>query len=193
MRGCRVPAEDDEDRLVQRAREGDQDAFNILAARYSTRLRHTLYRVTRDCETAADAVQETLLRAWRAMPRFEGRSRFYTWLTRIGLNEAYRGLRSAVEEPLELDDRVGERIPTWGNRPDSVFESREFLGAVERALGELPMGYRVAVTLRDVEGLSLREAAEVVGIGERAFKSRLHRGRMALRAMLDQYFEDGYL
>ncbi|HUY59578.1 MAG TPA: sigma factor-like helix-turn-helix DNA-binding protein, partial [Solirubrobacteraceae bacterium] len=89
--------------------------------------------------------------------------------------------------------RVGERIPSWGNRPDSVFESREFLAAVERALGELPIDYRVAVTLRDVEGLSLREGAEVVGIGERAFKSRLHRGRMALRAMLDGYFEEGYL
>jgi RNA polymerase sigma-70 factor (ECF subfamily) len=188
-----MSAEDDEDRLVRRAREGDKEAFNVLAARYSTRLRHTLYRITRDCESASDAVQETLLRAWRAMPRFEGRSRFYTWLTRIGLNEAYRGLRPAVEEPLELDDRVGEHIPTWGNRPDSVFESREFLAAVERALGELPIDYRVAVTLRDIEGLSLREAAEVVDIGERAFKSRLHRGRLALRAKLDEYFAEGYL
>jgi RNA polymerase sigma-70 factor (ECF subfamily) len=188
-----MPAEDHEDRLVQRAREGDHEAFNVLAAMYSTRLRRTLYRVTRDCETAADAFQETLLRAWRAMPRFEGRSSFYTWLMRIGLNEAYRALRPAIEEPLELDDRVGEHIPTWGNRPDSVFESREFLAEVERALGELPIDYRVAVTLRDVEGLSLREAADLVGIGERAFKSRLHRGRMALRAMLDDYFAEGYM
>jgi RNA polymerase sigma-70 factor (ECF subfamily) len=80
-----------------------------------------------------------------------------------------------------------------GQPAGHVFESREFLAAVERALGELPVDYRVAVTLRDLEGLSLREAADVVGIGERAFKSRLHRGRMALRAMLDQYFEEGYL
>jgi RNA polymerase sigma-70 factor (ECF subfamily) len=74
-----------------------------------------------------------------------------------------------------------------------VFESREFLAAVERALGELPLDYRTAVTLRDVEGLSAAEAAEVLEIGERALKSRLHRGRMALRGKLDDYFKEGYL
>jgi len=182
----------DEERLVQRARAGDQDAFNELAARYSTRLRRTLFRITRDCDAAYDAVQEALIRAWQGIDRFEGRSRFYTWLTRIGINEAYRGMRP-VEEPLELDDQVGERIPAWGNQPDRVFESREFLAAVDRALNELPLDYRIAVALRDVEGLSAREAAEVVGIGERALKSRLHRGRMALRATLDHYFQAGYL
>ena len=100
----------DEDRLVERARGGDQQAFNELAARYSTRLRRTLFRITRDCDAAYDAVQEALLRAWQGIDRFEGRSRFYTWLTRIGINEAYRGMRAPVEESLELDDRVGKRV-----------------------------------------------------------------------------------
>jgi RNA polymerase sigma-70 factor, ECF subfamily len=186
-------AADDEQRLLQRARGGDQDAFNELAGRYSTRLRRTLYRITRDCDAAYDAVQEALVRAWQSIDRFEGRSRFYTWLTRIGINEAYRGLRRPTEEPLDVDDQVGQRIPTWGNRPDEVFESREFLAAVERALGELPLDYRTAVTLRDVEGLSAAEAAEVLEIGERALKSRLHRGRMALRGKLDDYFKEGYV
>jgi RNA polymerase sigma-70 factor (ECF subfamily) len=81
----------DEKRLVERARDGDQEAFNTLAGRYSTRLRRTLYRITRDCDAAYDAVQEALMRAWQSIDRFEGRSQFYTWLTRIGLNEAYRG------------------------------------------------------------------------------------------------------
>jgi RNA polymerase sigma-70 factor (ECF subfamily) len=184
---------DDEQRLLQRARSGDQDAFNELAGRYSTRLRRTLYRITRDCDAAYDAVQEALVRAWQSIDRFEGRSRFYTWLTRIGINEAYRGLRRPTEEPLDVDDQVGQRIPTWGNRPDEVFESREFLAAVERALGELPLDYRTAVTLRDVEGLSAAEAADVLEIGERALKSRLHRGRMALRGKLDDYFKEGYV
>jgi RNA polymerase sigma-70 factor (ECF subfamily) len=184
---------DDEQRLLRRARGGDQDAFNELAGRYSTRLRRTLYRITRDCDAAYDAVQEALVRAWQSIDRFEGRSRFYTWLTRIGINEAYRGMRRPTEEPLDVDDQVGQRIPTWGNRPDEMFESREFLAAVERALGELPLDYRTAVTLRDVEGLSAAEAAEVLEIGERALKSRLHRGRMALRGKLDDYFREGYL
>lgn len=184
---------DSDERLVARAQRGDNDAFNELADRYSTRLRRTLYRITRDCDAAYDAVQEALMRAWQNISQFEGRSRFLTWLTRIGINEAYRSLRRPVEESLEVDDMVGERVPGWGTQPERVFESREFLAAVEEALGELPLDYRTAVTLRDVEGLSTTEAAEVLGIGERALKSRLHRGRMALREKLDHYFAEGYL
>ena len=183
----------DEGRLVARARAGDEAAFSILAERYRTRLRRTLYRITRDCDAAQDAVQEALTRAWLNIDHFEGRARFFTWLTRIGINEAYNGMRRHPAETLELDDRVGERIPDWGKRPDEVFETREFLRATEEALARLPLDYRTAVTLRDVEGLSTEEAAEILGIGERALKSRLHRGRMALRAELDHYFEAGYV
>ncbi len=184
---------DKEERLVALAQEGDKRAFDQLADRYSTRLRRTLYRITHDCDAAYDAVQEALIRAWQNIRKFEGRSRFYTWLTRIGINEAYRDLDRPTEEPLEVDDLVGERVPDWGNRPDSVFESREFLTAIEGALGELPLDYRAAVALRDVEGLTGAEAAEALGIGERALKSRLHRGRMALRERLDDYFAEGYV
>jgi RNA polymerase sigma-70 factor (ECF subfamily) len=179
----------DEERLVALAQAGDRSAFDRLAERHSTRLRRVLFRITRDCDAAYDAVQEALLRAWQNIAGFQGRSQFSTWLTRIGINEAYRTLRPAGEQPLQLDDEVGERIPTWGNGPDELFESREFLEAVDQALGELPLDYRSAVTLRDIEGLSTAEAADVLGIGERALKSRLHRGRMALRSKLDDYFE----
>ena len=182
----------DDDRLVVLAQAGDRSAFDQLAERHSIRLRRVLFRITRDCDAAYDAVQEALMRAWRNIGRFEGRSQFSTWLTRIGINEAYRGLPRASEQPLELSDEVGERIPSWGARPDEIFESREFLQAVDRALGQLPLDYRTAVTLRDVEGLSTAEAAGVIGIGERALKSRVHRGRMVLRATLDDYFQEGY-
>jgi RNA polymerase sigma-70 factor (ECF subfamily) len=182
----------DDERLVALAQSGDHAAFDELAERHSTRLRRVLFRITRNCDAAYDAVQEALMRAWQNIGRFEGRSQFSTWLTRIGINEAYRGLRRGHDEVLELNDQVGERIPAWGSRSDEVFESREFLQAVDRALGELPLDYRTAVTLRDVEGLSTAEAAEILGIGERALKSRVHRGRMALRAKLDDFFQEGY-
>jgi RNA polymerase sigma-70 factor (ECF subfamily) len=182
----------DDERLVALAQEGDREAFERLAERHSTRLRRVLFRITRDCDAAYDAVQEALIRAWKNIGRFEGRSQFSTWLTRIGINEAYRGLARPTEQPLELDDQVGERIPVWGDRPEQVFESREFLQAVERALAELPLDYRTVVTLRDIEGLSTAEAAEALGIGARALKSRVHRGRMALRVKLDDYFKEGY-
>lgn len=179
-----------ERRLVARAQAGDSRAFEELAGRYSTRLRRVLYRITRDCDAAYDAVQEALLRAWQNIGQFEGRARFYTWLTRIGINAAYRGMRKTREELLGLDDEVGRRVPDWGSLPDEVFESREFLTAIGDALDELPPEYRTAVVLRDVEGLSTREAAAKLGIGEPALKSRLHRGRMALRGQLDGYFAE---
>lgn len=181
-----------ERRLIARAKAGDDRAFGELAGRYSSRLRRVLYRITRDCEAAYDAVQETLIKAWQNLPRFEGRSRFYTWLTAIGIREAYRVRREPVEESLEADEMVGRQVPDWGSLPDEAFEAREFLGAVKDALEELPPDYRSAVKFRDVQGLSTAEAAERLGIGERALKSRLHRGRLALRAQLDGYFEEGY-
>jgi RNA polymerase sigma-70 factor, ECF subfamily len=181
-----------EEALVERTQAGDQRAFDELAGRYSTRLRRVLYRITRDCDAAFDAVQEALLRAWQNIHRFEGRSRFYTWLTRIGINEAYRTLRRPREASLDAEEFNGHEVPDWGNRPDETFESREFLSAIEGALGELKPDYQTAVRLRDVQGLSAREAAEALGIGERALKSRLHRGRMELRERLDGYFAEGY-
>jgi RNA polymerase sigma-70 factor (ECF subfamily) len=184
-----APGTTRDDALVTRAQAGDDRAFAELAERYATRLRRVLYRITRDCDAAYDAVQEALVRAWQNIGRFEGRSSFFTWLTRIGINEAYRGLRRPTLPVLELDDALGERIPDWGNRPEELFESREFLAAVDAALAELPTDYRAAVVLRDVEGLSTAEAADALGIGERALKSRLHRGRMALRGKLDSHFD----
>lgn len=180
-----------DDALAARARAGDSSAFELLAERHSTPLRRLLYRLTRDCEAAHDAVQEALLSAWRSIGRFEGRSRFSTWLTRIGINAAYSGMRKQGEATFDPQDVVVERIVDWGNQPDRVFQSREFLRAVEGALKELPDDYRTAVVLRDVEGYTTAEAASRLGIGERALKSRLHRGRMALRAQLGDQLAAG--
>lgn len=177
--------------LVERAQRGDSEAFNELADRYSTRLRRVLYRITGNCERAKEAVQEALMRAWLNIGRFEGRSRFSTWLTKIGTREAYRDSRRSSNQTVELNDQVGESVSDWKACPDTIYESREFLAASEKALYELPFDYRMAVALRDVEGFSTNEAAEALGINERALKSRLHRGRLALRDKLDDYFVEG--
>jgi RNA polymerase sigma-70 factor (ECF subfamily) len=179
----------DEAALVARAQAGDEKAFEDLARRYTPRLRGVLYRIIREPEAAHDAAQDALLRAWQNIDRFQGRSSFFTWLARIGINEAYRTIhRDRAAATLALDDAVGERIPGWGDQPDRVFESREFLAAIDQALAKLPIEYREALVLRDVEGLSTSEAAEILDVGERALKSRLHRGRMALRRELDVFF-----
>jgi RNA polymerase sigma-70 factor (ECF subfamily) len=179
----------DEPALVAQAQAGDHTAFEALVHRHSPRLRGVLFRITRDAEITQDALQEALLRAWQNIESFQGRSSFFTWMTRIAINEAYRTIKREPAAALPLDDAVGERIPGWGDRPEEAFESREFLAAVDAALARLPIEYREAVVLRDVEGLSTADAAEVLGIGERALKSRLHRGRMALRRELDTFFD----
>lgn len=179
-----------DDALVARAKAGGDDAFEMLAERHSTPLRRLLYRMTRDCEAAKDAVQEALASAWRSLGRFEGRSRFSTWFTRIGINAAYSGMRRENELLFDPQDDLHRDSPDWGNQPDEVFESREYLAAVDTALQQLPDDYRTAVVLRDVQGYSTEEAAELLGIGQRALKSRLHRGRTALRARLDDHFAE---
>lgn len=181
-----------DERLVERAQAGDSDAFNELAEKHTPMMLRILFRMLKDCERAWDAVQEALIKGWRNVGKFEGRSKFSTWLTRIGINEAYRGLARSPAEASDLDS-IGDTVPGWGDRPDETFESREFLGVVSTALDSLPEDHRVPIVLRDLEGLSNRDAAESIGIEERAFKSRLHRGRMALRAELDDYFEAGYV
>jgi RNA polymerase sigma-70 factor, ECF subfamily len=189
--GAREPASitPGEEALVSLAQAGDEGAFAELVQRYSPRLRGVLFRITRDADATNDALQDALLRAWQNIDRFEARSSFFTWMTRIAINEAYRTLRrNEAASALPLDDALGERIPGWADQPDAVFESREFLAAIEAALARLPIEYREVVVLRDVEGLSTQDAADVLGIGERALKSRLHRGRMALRQELDVFF-----
>jgi len=179
----------DEQALVAAARAGDARAFERLVERHAARLLRVLVRITRDRETAEDAAQDALLRAWRNVSRFQGHSSFFTWLTRIAINETHRTMDRPDARPrLALDDAIGERIPAWGSQPEEVFETRELLDAVEQALGRLPLEYRQAVILRDVEGLSTRESAEALGVQEAALKSRLHRGRMALRRELDKFF-----
>jgi RNA polymerase sigma-70 factor, ECF subfamily len=181
------PAIDDQDAaLVRRAREGDIKAFEELVMRHADGVYVVLRRFGLNGDEAHDVAQETFLRAWRGLPRFEGRARFFTWLYRIAFNEAQRRLSkrppagavvSAEERPLDdlADDAPG---------PDDQFEREELRAALAAALRELPVALRAPVVLRDVEGLSTREAASVLDLGEAAFKSRLHRGRMALRALL---------
>jgi RNA polymerase sigma-70 factor (ECF subfamily) len=175
-----------EDRLVELARTGDMNAFEELVMDHAERLFATLRSFGLSEVEAQEVAQETFLRAWRGLPRFEGRSRFSTWLYRIGFNEAQRRLArrppagsliSTKEDPLE---QVPDRAPG----PSAQAEARELQRMLRRALAELPIDLRAAVVLRDVEGLSTREAASVLELREPAFKSRLHRGRLALRALL---------
>jgi RNA polymerase sigma-70 factor (ECF subfamily) len=177
--------------LIRRARAGDQDAFAELVMIHADRVYGALRRSGLDAGEADEVAQEVFVRAWRGLGRFEQRSRFSTWLYRIAFNEAQRRLSRRPPPPLTPDADSDDPIvalpesPQFG--PEAQTLDREFERTLEHALDRLPADWRAAVVLRDIEGLSTHDAAEVVGVGEAAFKSRLHRGRMQLRALLEPY------
>ncbi len=131
------------------------------------------------------------LRAWRGLPRFEERAQLSTWLHRIAFNEAQRWLarrRSASQDPAG-DDPLASIPDAPELAPEAQTLDREFEAILDGALAQLPLEWRAAVVLRDIEGLSTEAAAAVVGLRQAAFKSRLHRGRAQLRTLLEPYLE----
>ena len=182
-----------ERKLIRRARAGDEDAFGELVAIHSERVYGALRRFGLDPGEADEVAQEVFLRAWRGLARFEERARFSTWLYRIAFNEAQRRLSRRhlprVEPEIDHDDPIASLPESPDLGPEARALEAEFEQTLERGLKQLPAEWRAAVVLRDIEGFSTEEAAEIAGVSQGAFKSRLHRGRMALRALLEPYLQ----
>ncbi len=180
--------------LIRRARTGDQDAFAELVIAHADRVYAALRRFGLSASESDEVAQEVFVRAWRGLGRFEERSRFSTWLYRIAFNEAQRRLSrrpppSLQDDPDRDHDRVLSLPESPGRGPEAQTLDHEFERALERALEQLPGDWRAAVVLRDIEGFSTQEAAEIAGVSPAAFKSRLHRGRMQLRVLLEPYLQ----
>jgi RNA polymerase sigma-70 factor (ECF subfamily) len=172
--------------LVELARDGSQEAFEALVLRHGDRLHATLRSFGLTTTEADDVAQETLLRAWRGLCGFEGRSGFFTWIYRIAFNEAQRRLARrppTAEQPDEALEFLADSRPTT----HAAVEHRELARALDHALRRLAPELRAPVLLRDVEGRSTSEAAAILDLHPAALKSRLHRGRMALREQLAGY------
>jgi RNA polymerase sigma-70 factor, ECF subfamily len=175
---------DTEAGLIARAKAGDVAAFERLSGAYADRLFMLLLRLLGDRGDAEDVAQEVMLRAWRAIGTFRGTSSYFTWLYRIAVNEANRALERRGRRPASVPIGPGElQLPASGlDDPVRRAENRELRAALARAIGELPPDLRTAVVLRDVEGLSTQDAADIAGVRQAAFKSRLHQARLRVRA-----------
>ena len=174
-----------DEQLVASARKGDERAFDELVSRHARRTYGMVARILGDRAAAEDVVQETFVRAWRGLSSFRGDAQFSTWLYRIAVNEANRHLARETRRELVSYEDVMMKVPDISADVPARAESSEARRQLERLLAELPGNYRAPVVLRDVEGLSNEEAADVLGLDLRNFKSRLHRGRMALRKALE--------
>jgi RNA polymerase sigma-70 factor (ECF subfamily) len=169
--------------LVTRAQAGDREAFEQLVRRHTDRLYALVRRFGLSGDAAQEVTQEAFLRSWRGINSFKGDARFVTWLYRIALNEAKRRMkRDAARRQvrsLDKDDAVQPQDVT--EEPYARIAHAELREALAAAVRALPVKYRAPLILRDVEGLSTADAAAVLGLGEAALKSRLHRARAAVR------------
>jgi RNA polymerase sigma-70 factor (ECF subfamily) len=172
--------------LIARAQGGDVAAFEQLSSAYADRLFMLLLRLLGDRGEAEDVAQEVILRAWQGISRFQGRSSYFTWLYRIAVNEANRALEKRSRRPagVPIGDQELQLPTSPADDPFRQAEASELRVALGRAIAELPPPLRIAIVLRDVEGLSTREAAQIAGIGQAAFKSRLHHARQRVRAAI---------
>jgi RNA polymerase sigma-70 factor (ECF subfamily) len=189
---------ENETALVAQAQTGDNGAFTELVKLYDRHIYRLALNITRNPEDAKDVLQESLLKAYANLDRFEGNSRFYTWLVRIAINEALMKLRrSRAEKELSLDEVLvaddgsfmPREIEDWGENPEERYSKTELQEILANAIENLKLPYRVVFQLRDVDGLSIEETAQALGLSAAAVKSRLLRARLQLRETLNPYFQ----
>jgi len=181
-----------ENQLIERGLEGDARALDALFARNTRTLYQTALRVLGNPEDAEEALQEGLLSAYRNLPRFERRSQFSTWLTRIVINAALMRRRSKRARPaVSLDEWVtdgdlplAERFADEGPNPEQLYAGTELGDRMNKKLAEISPLLRTAFWLREIEGLSAEEAAHVLGVSRNTLKARLWRARQELAARL---------
>jgi RNA polymerase sigma-70 factor (ECF subfamily) len=193
----------EEDRqLVARAQAGDMEAFEALVEAHRDKVYGLALRMTRSEADAAEITQDTFLSAYQHLPEFRGDAAFGSWVYRIAANHALMRLRHrrvvrAAEEELqgpEFTERGSlAEYPAqdWSRSAEGKVLDAELGRAIQGATDRLPDGYREVFLLKDVEGLSYEQIAELTGDSVPAIKSRLHRARLALREAIDRFYNQG--
>lgn len=188
------PTPDSDAMLVQRTLAGEQRAFDLLVIKYQRRVERLIGRMVRDVDLVPDIAQETFVRAYRALAQFRGDAQFYTWLYRIAVNTAKKQLLELKRDPLVFQSQLqsGDDDETSSSErelnaqvadeetPDAVLASKEIAQAVNAALEALPEELRMAITLREMEGMSYEEIAQTLDCPIGTVRSRIFRAREAI-------------
>ncbi len=189
--------------LVQRTLAGEQRAFEMLVVKYQRRVERLIGRMVRDTDLVQDIAQETFIRAYRALAQFRGDAQFYTWLYRIAVNTAKKQLMELKRDPLVFQSQMksGEDDETSGperelnsgvadtETPEAVLASKEIAEAVNAAMDALPEELRLAITLREIEGMSYEEIATALECPIGTVRSRIFRAREAISGRIKPMLE----
>ena len=189
--GVRTEREGDQ-LLVERVQAGDRRAFDVLVSKYQRRLMRLVSRLVHDPAEAEDVVQETFIKAYRALRHFRGDAAFYTWLYRIGINTAKNYLLTQGRRTPTSSDTDAGQAESFddGNRlrdnntPESVLASKQIAATVNAAMDVLPIELRTAIVLREIEGLSYEEISEIMACPIGTVRSRIFRAREVIAEKL---------
>lgn len=190
------PQKETDRQLVERVKRGDKRAFDVLVLKYQHKIVGLVSRYLRDQDEVVDVTQEAFIKAYRALPRFRGDSAFYTWLYRIAINTAKNHLVSKSRRPPDTDVDIGEgefqdnsAVLRDIENPENALATDQLETVVYKAIDDLPEELKVAVTLREFEGLSYEDIAEVMECPVGTVRSRIFRAREAIEkkiAAIDQ-------
>jgi RNA polymerase sigma-70 factor (ECF subfamily) len=186
--------------LVRRTVAGDQNAYELLVIKYQRRIQRLIGRMVRDTDLVQDIAQETFIRAYRALHQFRGDAQFYTWLYRIAVNTAKKFLLELKRDPtvsenaFKTDDDGDETYwsgsePSTDETPETQLAAKEVAAAVNSALAALPEDLRQALTLREIEGLSYEDIADLMNCPIGTVRSRIFRAREAISAKVRPMLE----
>ena len=189
-----LSAVETDETLVLRAQAGDTGAFDELVRRYTSIVYRILYKILRHDEDTQDALQDTFVSAYRALPRFRQDARFSTWIYRIATNAALMKARARKNNMVSLDHPTEDpdaqsawELPDWSATPDEEIMTGETRRIMEDAIQALPPEQRAAFVLHDIQDLSSAETAQAMGITVSAVNSRLHRARVFLRDRIGRH------
>ncbi len=186
---------DDDRRLIAECLGGKRDAFGELVTRYQTRLYNAALRLVQSPDDAADVVQDAFLNAYQALHAFKGDAEFFTWLYRIAFNTAI-SLKRKKRPVVSLESQPGEsgidpNDPSEYIKPGAALERSEEERQLAEAIARLSSEHREVLLFKDIEGLKYEDIAELLGVPIGTIRSRLHRARLELRALLVPFDEDG--
>ncbi|MDD5222576.1 MAG: sigma-70 family RNA polymerase sigma factor [bacterium] len=182
-----------DDLLIRKTLNGEKDSFEILVLRYQKRIFNIIFRVTREESIVPDLAQEAFLKAYRGLDKFDFKASFYTWLVRIAINTSLNHVSSRQRNPLagteDLDSYVGTSAQfsdtgAWSSNPEHEAIRNQQAASIRQAIDSLAEDLRVSIMLREVEGLSYEEIAEVMECPVGTVRSRIHRARKELQDKL---------